>query len=198
MYIRASRRETQGMPPTAWSASPVEHPTPLGPLTLRIAKRDELVPLRHAVLRTGLPSFDAHFPGDELPTTLHLGAFTSSNQAVCCATYVLQPFSSHHPGITKDQTTLAARRFEVTDYESADAHRLRGMATDADYRGAGVGQALLRFSEQLLRSHSDLRLLWCDARLPAIRFYENLGWRVVSDRYFVPTAGPHHRMLKPL
>ena len=181
-----------------WSASPVEHPTSLGALTIRIARRDELVPLRHTVLRTGLPVFDAYFPGDELPTTLHLGAFTASAQVVCCGTYVVQPFSSVHPGVTKEQAKYAAGRYEVTELEDRPAHRLRGMATDADYRGTGVGQALLAFSERLIRSQSEQRLLWCDARLPAIRFYEKLGWRVVSDRYFVPTAGPHHRMLKLL
>ena len=186
------------MSDSVWSTSPTEYSTPLGVIAVRIARPEELVPLRHAVLRTGLPIFDACFPGDELPTTLHLGAFTSSGHVVCCGTYVVQPFSSVHPDVTKEQARYAAGRYEVTDLEDRPAFRLRGMATEADYRGAGVGQALLAYSEQLIRSQSEHRLLWCDARLPAIRFYEKLGWRVVSDRYFVPTAGPHHRMLKLL
>jgi len=42
------------------------------------------------------------------------------------------------------------------------------------------------------------RLLWCNARVPAVGFYESLGWRVVSERFEIPTAGPHVKMVRRL
>ena len=41
-------------------------------------------------------------------------------------------------------------------------------------------------------------LLWCNARTPAVGFYENMRWRVVSAPFEIPTAGPHVKMVKRL
>ena len=40
--------------------------------------------------------------------------------------------------------------------------------------------------------------LWCNARTPAVGFYQRMGWAVVSDVFEIPTAGPHVRMTKRL
>jgi predicted GNAT family N-acyltransferase len=41
-------------------------------------------------------------------------------------------------------------------------------------------------------------LLWCNARTPAVRFYQKQGWTPVGEEFDVPLAGPHVRMFKRL
>lgn len=143
------------------------------PLTIWRATVDEIVDLRHQVLRTDLPRESAIFPGDELPTSRHFGAFNGP-KAVCCATFHLEP------------------------WHSEPAWRLRGMATDDAFRGKGVGRALLNFAEETITSENPIRLFWCNARTPAARFYQSLDWKIVSDIFEIPTAGPHYVMVKRL
>ncbi len=59
----------------------------------------------------------------------------------------------------------------------------------------GVGRQLLRFIETELKFDQDNRTLWCNARVPAAPFYQKLGWRIVSEVFDIPTAGPHVRMI---
>jgi GNAT superfamily N-acetyltransferase len=145
------------------------------PLTIRLATADELVDLRHRVLRTGLGRDAAIFPGDELPTSLHFGAFDAGNTAVCCGT------------------------FHRSQWESAPAWQLRGMATADRFRGRGVGAVVLQLGEEMARRDADsIRQLWCNARIAAVPFYKRAGWAVVSEQFEIPTAGIHFRMTKSL
>jgi GNAT superfamily N-acetyltransferase len=143
------------------------------PLTVRPAAVDELVDLRHRVLRAGLPRDAAVFPGDELPTSLHFGAFDAANNAVGCGT------------------------FHRSQWENAPAWQLRGMATDDRFRGRGVGAVVLQLGEEMARRDADsIRQLWCNARIAAVPFYRRAGWSVVSEAFEIPTAGVHFRMTK--
>jgi GNAT superfamily N-acetyltransferase len=69
------------------------------------------------------------------------------------------------------------------------------MATRADVARHGIGRALLRLAVAELREHDGATLFWCNARVPAVPFYARMGWRVVSDVFDVPTAGPHRVMV---
>jgi GNAT superfamily N-acetyltransferase len=140
---------------------------------VRLATLEEIIALRHAILREGLPPEMAYFAEDRAPTTRHFGAFADGRN-VGCATFL------------------------VSNYENQPGWRLRGMATAPDFRRAGLGRAMLALAEEAIRAESEIRLLWCDARTPAVPFYQKQGWRIVSDEYVVPTAGPHYRMTKPL
>jgi GNAT superfamily N-acetyltransferase len=71
------------------------------------------------------------------------------------------------------------------------------MATDEALRGTGLGMQLMQEAERFVRQ-TDVRLLWCNARVPAIGFYLRAGWEVVSPEFDIPTAGPHVRMLRKL
>jgi GNAT superfamily N-acetyltransferase len=62
----------------------------------------------------------------------------------------------------------------------------------------GIGRALLRVAERELAAEGGPRLLWCNARLGAVGFYERLGWTVVSDVFDIPTVGPHRIMTSVL
>ncbi len=68
--------------------------------------------------------------------------------------------------------------------------RLRGMATEADVRGAGFGTALLAAAIEHVAA-SGGRELWCNARLVAVGFYQRAGFGVVSEEFDIPGIGPH-------
>ena len=145
---------------------------------VRRADWREIVNLRHAVLRAGLPREAAMFAGDELASSRHYGAFTSGDggaRAVSCAT------------------------LHLSQWEEQPAWQLRGMATAPEFRRRGLGKTLLQLAERdVLAEPAAPRVLWCNARVPAIEFYQLQGWQIVSERFEIPTAGPHFRMLKRL
>ena len=144
------------------------------PVNIRRARIDEIVDLRHIILRNGLPRETAVFPGDDAPTARHYAA-DSDGQIVGCAT------------------------LHLNEYQGQPAWQLRGMATTDDMRGKGLGRALLKFLEdELLADPNAGRQLWCNARVPAAGFYQKLGWTIVSEEFDIPTAGPHYRMTKLL
>ena len=94
-----------------------------------------------------------------------------------------------------DGELLGVGAIKRLDAEHAE---IKSMHTAAAARGRGVGRAMLAFVERTLREETPVRQMWCNARVPAIGFYERLGWRVVSERFEIPTAGPHVRMTKLL
>ena len=143
-------------------------------ITLRRADLAELVDLRHAVLRQGLPRNEAIFPGDDAPTSRHYGAFRGA-EVLCCAT------------------------LHGSEWAGEPAWQLRGMATAPRAQRTGLGRRVLELIEDDLREHDGgVLLLWCNARVPAVAFYRKMGWEVVSAEFEIPTAGPHVKMLKRL
>jgi GNAT superfamily N-acetyltransferase len=72
-------------------------------------------------------------------------------------------------------------------------YRLRAMATDPAYHGKHAGFALVSEAKSILR-HMGADVLWCDARLRAVGFYEKLGFRLLDEIYEVPRIGPHKFM----
>lgn len=148
---------------------------PAMPLIVAPTPVDAILPLRHRILRAGLPFETARFEGDEEATSRHFAA-RDGDQIVGCATVHLRPFSETRPV----------------------AWQLRGMAVDEAYRRGGVGSRLLDAVIDHLRADGRTDLLWCRARKPAVPFYKRHGFEVVSDEYDVPTAGPHFTMVKRL
>jgi GNAT superfamily N-acetyltransferase len=142
-------------------------------LLIRRADIAEIVPLRHAILRAGLPVAAAHFPGDEHPTSFHAAALTPTGQCVGCAT------------------------LHLNHWDNQPAHQLRGMAVVAHLQGTGLGSALLSFVESHART-TPARLLWANARTPALPFYRKHGWTPVGHEFEIPTAGPHYKIFKSL
>jgi GNAT superfamily N-acetyltransferase len=142
-------------------------------LTIRRAGIEEILALRHAELRPGLPRESADFDGDREPATRHFGAFlTGTGENVGCASFMLRPWAGE------------------------PAYQLRGMATRADVVCRGIGRALLGFADRELARETGVRLLWCNARTGAAPFYTRLGWAIVSDPFDVAGVGPHYRMLR--
>ena len=69
------------------------------------------------------------------------------------------------------------------------------MATDPAVRGTGAGRALV--AEGLARVAAlGGDLVWCDARVAAVGFYERMGFAVVTEQFDKPEGGPHLGMLR--
>jgi len=139
-------------------------------VTVRPALPTEVIDLRHRVLRAGLARETAIFDGDDAPTTRHFVA-EHDDRIVGCVTLVLNA------------------------WQGEPAWQLRGMAVKPALQGQGVGQSMLRAVDDFVRSSATKRL-WCNARVPAVQFYERYGWAVVSEEFDIPTAGPHQKMTK--
>lgn len=150
-------------------------PVPADPdyeLTVRPVSAEEVIDLRHLVLRAGLPRESAIFDGDRDPATIHLGAFVAE-QLVGCASILRNPLAGE------------------------PALQLRGMAVHPNWQQRGVGRRLLAEIVAAGRA-SGVDLLWCNARKPAASFYQANGWEMISEEFIIPTAGPHFRMTKRL
>ncbi len=141
-------------------------------MDIRQVRVEEIVGLRHRVLREGMPRESAVFAGDELETSRHFAAM-EGERVVGCLT------------------------LHLSEWEGRAAYQLRGMATDDRVRGTGVGKLLLESAEAFVRG-TGVGQLWCNARVPAAGFYERGGWQVVSEEFEIPTAGPHVRMVRIL
>jgi len=139
-------------------------------IVYRRATVGEILDLRLRVLRAGLPAETAHFDGDEDPSTCHFAAFA-------------------------DGVCIACVSFMLNQWEGRPAWQLRGMAVDPGCQRRGVGRSLLEHSLRQIARVSDVRLMWCNARVPAVGFYQKHGWSAVSDEFDIPTAGPHRKMV---
>jgi GNAT superfamily N-acetyltransferase len=136
-------------------------------------------PLRQEVLRPGRAVRDCIYPGEDDPRAAHVAALRRGQapdaDLLVLAVGVVMP--------------------EPPSWEPAadDGWRIRGMATGPDVRGQGVGHRVL---DQLIDHVATAGggLLWCNARTPALTFYQRAGFRVRGDVFELPEIGPHRVM----
>jgi predicted GNAT family N-acyltransferase len=133
-------------------------------ILIRQVAGDDIRPLRHRVLRPGQTFEETVYPGDDLPDTVHLGAFDGDRLVGIASLY--------------------------REGRDGDGWRLRGMATDATVRGGGYGAALLGACISHVAASGGGEL-WCNARMAAVGFYRRVGFEVVSDEFEVEGIGPH-------
>lgn len=128
--------------------------------------------LRHLVLWPHIRGEeDCVIDIDEREDAIHLGTFDGETLAS-----IGSLFSMDSPKIN----------FE-------NQYRLRAMATHPDYRGTGCGKLLVEKAIAILRE-KEVDVLWCDARIGAVGFYQSLGFNVIDEVYEVPKIGPHKFM----
>jgi GNAT superfamily N-acetyltransferase len=130
---------------------------------------DELLGLRQAVLRPHQRPDEVRFPDDEVPGTVHFCA-RDDDGGVVGAVSLMRQSPPWRPEM--------------------DAWRLRGMATAPEWRGLGVGRALLAAVFDHVAAGGG-GLLWCNARLAAVGFYERAGMATTGDVWEEPVIGPH-------
>lgn len=143
--------------------------------TVKKISSDDVLPIRHRILKPHLKFSECLLREDHLPTTFHLGIFYF-DKLVSVATFMLQS----HPELS-----------------AGLPYRLRGMATDDKYRGQGFGRLALQSGVVLLKQmHCDF--LWFNARMSAFEFYEKLGFQYSGPVFEIAGIGPHKVMYKPL
>jgi predicted GNAT family N-acyltransferase len=131
----------------------------------------DTLPLRNTLLREGkLTLNECRFPTDNTEGNFHLGYYIKG-KLVCIASFHPQNYG----------------QFVGAGYQ------LRGMATVEKYRGQGIGNQLINFAIIYLRGQK-ANYLWCNARKKAVKFYQNVGFEVISPEFEVPGIGPHYVM----
>jgi predicted GNAT family N-acyltransferase len=137
-------------------------------LEVRRVTAQDTADLRRRVLRAGRP---VALPGDDDPTAVHVGVF-DGDQLV---------------------GTGNVRREPAPWAPQVPAWRLRGMATEEDRRGQGIGERVLGALVAHCRAEGGGEV-WCNARTPARTFYRRAGFTEVGEEWEDPEIGPHVRM----
>ena len=132
----------------------------------------ETISLRQRVLRPHQTVDQLRWPGDDDQHTAH---FAAIEQGEIIGTGSVQ----------REPPSWAP--------EATGAWRLRGMATAEDHRNRGVGRAILAAVIQYVRERRG-GLLWCNARVPTVAFYERGGFTTRGDPWNDPEIGPHIAM----
>ncbi len=141
-------------------------------------------PLRQAVLRPHQTVDEVAFPEDDEPGTATFAAIDRASGAVVGVATVFRdpaPFDAAEAGLPAG----AGGR--------ATTWRLRGMATSEGMRGQGIGARVLAAALAHVATEGG-NLVWCNARVPAIGFYERAGFRTTGPQWVVPFSGPHVAM----
>jgi len=141
--------------------------------TIRQISSHETYPVRHPVLRTGKALEACVFEGDDDVTTVHFGLF--EDETLCGVVSVF-----------KNDSTL---------FFDENQLQLRGMAVLETRRGKGYGEKLLRHAETFA-SEKRATLLWFNARIVAVPFYEKCGYKKIGDGFNIGDIGMHYVMFK--
>jgi GNAT superfamily N-acetyltransferase len=147
--------------------------TPAERLVVERVPPAETYDLRGRVLRPGAPPDRVRFDVDDRGDTAAFAARDATGAVVGTAIVYPEPcrWAPDRPG----------------------AWRLRGMATAEDRRGAGVGGRVLAAVLAHVADEGGA-LVWCNARVPARRFYERAGFVAHGEEWVDPEIGPHVAM----
>ena len=142
-------------------------------MQIRIVDGAATKELRRAVLRPNWP-IGSPMHGDENPDAIHLGAVEDDGTLIGTCLILPRPYPSRpdEPG----------------------AWQLRGMATVPERRSQGIGAAIIAAAIGAANERGG-RLIWCDARTAAVRFYRAHGFAVDGAEFLHAESGiPHYRM----
>ncbi len=74
--------------------------------------------------------------------------------------------------------------------------KMRQVAVDEQYQGAGIGAKIVEYSEAYALDHG-FHTMELSARKNAVSFYQKQGYNIVGDEYMEVTI-PHYKMEKDL
>lgn len=138
---------------------------------IRFISTEDTLQIRNIMLREGkLEPEQCRFSGDDDEDSFHLGYF--ENQLLAC---------------------IATFHRQNKQQFAGSGYQLRGMATLTDFQGRGTGNKLLNFAIVYLRGQK-VNYLWCNARKVALKFYQSIGFEIISDEFEIPGIGPHREM----
>lgn len=150
------------------------------PITVKEISALETYGVRHPVLRAGRPLEDCSLDGDDLQTTFHYGAYDDNL----------------HVGVATFLKSDALESPVVLD-KNDSCYQLRGMGVIPEHQGRGIGKLLLEKGIEKLQSYQ-IDMLWFNARVIAIPFYESMGFEKTGEPFEVKNIGTHFKMFKKL
>ncbi len=133
----------------------------------------ETYPLRHAILRQNEPIEKCVYPFDTDDSTLHFGLF--ENQSLIGVISVFE---------TKKELFVDRKQFQI-----------RGMAVLENHQKKGYGAALVQHAMTYLQKEQEF-LIWFNARIIALGFYEKLGFEKIGTEFEIVPIGMHYIMFK--
>lgn len=108
---------------------------------------------------------------------------------------------SFHLGAFKDSKLVSVASFYYERnprFPDQHQYQLRGMATLPAYERQGLSSELLNMAFPVIKQNF-CTLLWCNAKVSAVGFYEKVGFKKVDDVVFdIEGIGPHVLMMKSI
>lgn len=141
--------------------------TPIAPSNPVEITAAETHALRQRVLRDNQISAHLEWDGDDDLSTFHLGIRDRSGAVVAISTWLGRP----------------------------PATQIRGMATEPELAGGGLGSKLLAAGIERCRLRGDT-MVWANARVTATSFYERAGFAVVGAVFETADTGLPHQMVR--
>jgi len=131
---------------------------------------DDILRLRYDILRKPLNmEFEVNDIAEEY-TDIHLGCYHAHHQQLL-GCLLLRPVDNH-------------------------TMKMRQVAVDEDYQGAGIGKMLVDYSEKLCKAH-EIQQIKLHARMNAVPFYEKMGY-LKKGKLFKEVGIDHYLMYKNL
>lgn len=139
-------------------------------------KPEQTQPLRHLVLWSHIEKKEnCTIDIDHRDDAFHLGVFLS-DELVAVGSFFATP---------------------TPKLEATNQYQLRALATHPSYRGMGAGEAIIARSLEILREKNQ-DVLWCNARIKSVGFYEHMGFCQIDELYELPHVGYHKLMWLPM
>jgi GNAT superfamily N-acetyltransferase len=135
----------------------------------------ETILVRQPVLRVGKPVESCRFDGDDLETTHHFGLYLGQELVG-----IISLFQKNNSVFT-----------ETNQYQ------IRGMAVLQGKQKTGFGKSLILHSEAFCKNHN-VDLIWFNARVEAVGFYEKMGYQKTGFPFEIPDVGEHIVMFKKI
>ena len=134
-------------------------------------KPEDLVQLRHEVLRPNHPIEKAQFPTDHLTDTIHLGYYVGDE--------LVSVGSFHRETYQNDQGL---------------GYRVRGLATKFEHRREGYAAAIMDKALEMLKAR-EVEYIWGNARRSSYPFFEKYSMKYLSKEFEIEGIGLHRVMM---
>lgn len=129
--------------------------------------------VRQPVLRAGKSLESCRFDGDDLETTHHFGLYLGKELVG-----IISLFQKNNPVFTENNQC-----------------QIRGMAVLQYQQKTGFGKSLILHSEAFCKLQQ-VDLIWFNARIEAVGFYEKMGYQKTGFPFDIPDVGEHIVMFK--
>ena len=136
---------------------------------------NDVISVRHTVLRQGKPVESCTFVGDNLQTITHFGVYIDEKIVA-----VISLFLNNN-----------------SNFNVSIQYQIRGMAVLQEYQKQGFGALLVKHSEAYILNKK-ASFIWFNARENAVEFYKNLGYIIVGNSFTIPEVGLHYLMKKEI